>query len=60
MLMASTSRRKVSAWSAPSSPRAGHESTDVLGQAPSAEADACVEEFPADPIVHAQLRRRVV
>jgi hypothetical protein len=52
--MASTSRRKLSAWSTPSSPGAGHERPDVLGQAAAAEAQAGVEEPAADPGVVAQ------
>ena len=44
MLIASTSRRNVRAWSAPELAGAGHERADVLGQAAAAEAEAGVEE----------------
>ena len=45
MLIASTSRRNVSAWSAPELAGAGHERADVLGQAAAAEAEAGAEEL---------------
>ena len=49
MLIESTSRRKASAWSAPSSPARAMNARMSFGQAAAAEAEAGVEELPADP-----------